>query len=351
MAIRTMPRLVAAPASRVPPQHSMCSGAIWRRSVDWSDHPDGGANAGRTMTGVKDAPTVAVFLNYRTPHDTIRAVRSLQESESKPAAIIVVDNASGDDSRDLLASLPGVDLIVADRNGGFSEGCNIGIRAALARGAGRVFLLNSDAIAPPDMLGTLERALDAEPDLGIVGPMILSMSDPGRVQSIGIAYTKSTGRMRHLGFGTRRSSAADRRDVDGVSGCAMLIRRTVIERIGLLTEDYFFGFEDLDFCLRARAAGFRTACIGSATVRHEGSVSIGRQSGRRIYFATRNHLMLAHRFAGRRTAMSRWFQCGAIIALNLAYVVRASEVPRRVGLSAFVAGVRDYFTGRSGAGR
>ena len=297
--------------------------------------------------------TIAVFLNYRTPHDTIRAVRSLQESASKPAAIIVVDNASGDDSRELLAgSLPDIHLIVADRNGGFSDGCNIGIRHALARGARQVLLLNSDTLVPPDMLGTLEQALDADPHLGIVGPVIVSMNDPDLVQSIGIAYTQWTGRMRHHGFGTRRSpAAAGRRDVDGVSGCAMLIRRELIDRIGLLTEDYFFGFEDLDFCLRARAAGFRTACIEAATVLHEGSVSMGRQSGERIYFATRNHLLLARRFGAHRPAVSRWFQFGAIVALNLAYALKGSEVPRRAGLAAFVAGVRDYLGGRSGAGR
>ena len=297
--------------------------------------------------------TVAVFLNYRTPRDTIRAVRSLQESESKPAAIVVVDNASGDGSRELIeSSLRDIQLIVAERNGGFSDGCNIGIRAALARGARRVLLLNSDTLVPPDMLGILERALDADPRVGIVGPVIVAMNDPGQVQSMGIAYIESTGRMRHHGYGTRRSpAAAVPRDVDGVSGCAMLIRRELIERIGLLTEDYFFGFEDLDFCLRARAAGFRTACIDAATVLHEGSVSMGRQSGERIYFATRNHLLLARRFGGHRSALSRWFQVGAIMALNLAYALKASDVPRRAGLAAFVAGVRDYFGGRSGAGR
>jgi GT2 family glycosyltransferase len=306
--------------------------------------------AARSIVQTSMIGTIAVFLNYRTPHDTIRAVRSLQESESKPAAIIVVDNASNDGSRELLESnLRDIHLIAADRNGGFSEGCNIGIREALARGGRRVLLLNSDTLVPPDMLGTLEQALDADLNLGIVGPVIVSMSDPGQVQSMGISYTQSTGRMRHQGFGARRSPAtASARDVDGISGCAMLIRRELIERIGLLTEDYFFGFEDLDFCLRARAAGFRTACVDTATVLHEGSVSMGRQSGQRIYFATRNHLMLAHRFAGRRTAVSRWFQCSAILALNLAYVLKGSEVPRRAGLAAFVAGVRDYFAGRFG---
>jgi GT2 family glycosyltransferase len=159
--------------------------------------------------------------------------------------------------------------------------------------------------------------------------------------------------MRHDGFGARVETLTpfERRDVDGVNGCAMLIAREVFERIGLFTEEYFFGFEDLDFCLRARQAGLRTACVGGAVVLHEGSASIGRASPRRLYFATRNHLLLARRSGPPRSPAGRWLQTTSILGLNLMSVLLTSDVPRLQGLSAFVRGARDHFAGRHGDDR
>jgi GT2 family glycosyltransferase len=295
--------------------------------------------------------TIAIVLNYRTPRDTITAVRSLEASNSATAATIVVDNASRDGSAELLATeLPNVRLILADTNGGFSSGCNLGIREALQLGAQRVLLLNSDVIVPSHAVGALERALAADPALGIVAPILVSHSDPEVVQSLGIRFSQTTGRMLHIGSGVRRAAVPpfERRDVDGVSGCAMLVKRDVFERIGLLTEEYFFGFEDLDFCLRARADRFQTACIGTATVRHYGNLSIGRASERRIYFATRNHLLLAHRCAGLQSRSARWLQTAAILGFNLAHVLFTADVPRSKGLAGLMRGARDHFAGRYG---
>ena len=83
--------------------------------------------------------------------------------------------------------------------------------------------------------------------------------------------------------------------MDGVSGCLMLVRREVFTAIGLLDEDYFFGFEDLDFCLRARASGFATILARNSAVLHEGGKSMGAESPRRLYFGARNQLLLARR--------------------------------------------------------
>jgi GT2 family glycosyltransferase len=297
--------------------------------------------------------TAVVVLNYRTPHKTIRAVHSVQESQTPASAIIVVDNASGDGSLDVLRELRGVEILPAAQHHGFSAGCNLGIERALALGAERILLLNSDAVVAPEMLTRLEGALTADPRLGIVGPMVVAMSDPEVIETTGMMYSNRTGRMRHYDAWKRRSecSAFDRRIVDGVTGCAMLIRREVVERIGGLAEPYFFGFEDLDLCLRATSVGLLTASVGTAVVLHEGNASIGRRSARRVYFAVRNHLLLAHRFRQPRGWMAASFQTGAILAFNLAYVLVRAEVPRREGLSALIAGVRDYVAGRSGSGR
>jgi GT2 family glycosyltransferase len=139
----------------------------------------------------------------------------------------------------------------------------------------------------------------------------------------------------------------ERCDVDAVSGCAMLIKRKVFERVGLFDENYFFGFEDIDFCLRARTAGFQSAVVG-ALVEHEGQASIGRASPTRIYFATRNHLLLAQRCSDSQSLPARWFQTTSILGLNFARALRSSEVSPLGGLRAFVLGARDHFAGQYG---
>jgi GT2 family glycosyltransferase/glycosyltransferase involved in cell wall biosynthesis len=292
----------------------------------------------------------AVVLNYRTAEQAWLAVRSLQTSQPPPSEILIVDNASGDGSAERLrGSLEGVRILESPHNAGFSGGCNIGIRAALGRGAGLVLLVNSDAVLAPGALDHLSAALRRDPRLGIAAPVLLSREEPDHVSSAGISFSTRTGRMRHRGAG-RRVAALDPgpvHTVDAVSGCVMLIRREVFERIGFLDEAYFFSFEDIDFCLRARNAGFQTGCVQDAVAYHEGGRTIGRRSARRIYFGTRNHLRLAAR-AG--APAGRPLRMGLVVALNAAYVLMSPEAPLVRGASALVRGAWHHFTGRYGPG-
>jgi GT2 family glycosyltransferase len=290
----------------------------------------------------------AVVLNYRTAEQTFLAVRSLQTSGTRPFEILIVDNASGDGSADRLrGSLERVRVIESPTNAGFSGGCNIGIRAALAGGAEYILLLNSDTVLGPDAIGHMAAAMRAYPGLGIAAPVLLSREEPDHVSSAGISFSRRTGRMRHRAAG-RRVAALEPgpvQIVDAVSGCVMLIRRAVFERAGFLDEAYFFSFEDIDFCLRARDAGFQTGCVQDALAYHEGGRTIGRRSARRVYFATRNHLRLAAQ-AGRPRGRS--LRAGMVVGLNAAYVLVSPEAPLIRGASALVRGAWHHFTGRYG---
>jgi GT2 family glycosyltransferase len=235
-------------------------------------------------------------------------------------------------------------------NLGFSGGMNVGIRQALDRGADFVLLVNSDVIVPPDCLAKLEIALADEASNGIVGPLVLSRSSPDVVASGGINYNIRTGRMRDRGVGI---TASDRMilpdgDVDAINGCLMLVKHEVFDRVGLLDERYFFGFEEIDFCLRARAAGFRTRFAGWAVVYHEGGQAIGERSPRRLYFAARNHLMLAQAHAGADGSVTRGARALFVVALNLAHAIKAPGGSLPARLRATVRGIRDHFRGRYG---
>jgi GT2 family glycosyltransferase/glycosyltransferase involved in cell wall biosynthesis len=330
-------------------------GAASTRVRSIEDDAEGMRRLYTSLIGGRAAPlrprVAAVVLNYRAADDTFLAVASLRASHRAIDDIIVVDNDSSDKARAALADVaPHIRYIRSPRNLGYPGGMNLGIREALLRGADRVLLVNSDVVVPPDCVERLEHSIESTPGAGIAGPLVVARSDPDFVASTGMSYHPSSGRMRHDGFGgradrTRRPAAGI---VDGVSGCLMLVTREVFDAIGPLEEDYFFSFEDLDFCLRARRAGFSTVLAGMATVHHEGGRSIGARSPRRLYFAARGHLLLARRAGPHGGPLGSIWRTGAIVALNVAHAVRSSGAPLPVRLAAVARGVRDYFAGRFG---
>jgi GT2 family glycosyltransferase len=291
----------------------------------------------------------AVVLNYRTPEQTLLAVRSLLASDRPIDPIVVVDNDVRGTLDGALSSMPRVRYVRSGRNLGFSGGVNLGIREGLDLDASCILLVNSDAIVPPDTAGILADVLDSSPAVGIAGPVILERRDPGRVASMGMTYRPRMGRMRLNAAGTphRSCDSAALSTVDGVTGCVMLVRRQVFETAGLFDERYFFGFEDLEFCLRAGRQGWRTVVARAAVAYHEGGTSIGADSPRRLYFAARNHLLLAAEMpAGPVASIAR---SGCIVALNAAHALtaRGGTLPQR--LAAVTLGTADFLRGRFGA--
>jgi GT2 family glycosyltransferase/glycosyltransferase involved in cell wall biosynthesis len=311
----------------------------------------------------KPVRLAAVVLNFRTPDDTWLAVKSLIASDRPVDHLIVVDNDElQDGSIAGLQEVRGVEYLATGRNLGFSGGMNAGIRRALEAGADRVVLVNSDVYVPPDCLGRLERALRESSTAGIVAPLLRSRSWPDRIASQGIDYTRSTGRMRHRAAGAlapvdRRNEAAQGETaaargtkVDAVSGCVMLVERRVFDSVGLFDEAYFYGFEDLDLCLRASQAGFSSLVVPSAAAYHESGRSIGAGSPRRLYFAARNHLRMAHSAAAGEGGWRSLMRAPIIVMLNLAHAVRAQGGSPISRIAAVLRGTRDYMIGRFGSG-
>lgn len=198
---------------------------------------------------------------------------------------VVVDNASADGSPNMVAAeFPGVCLIRSATNEGFSGGNN---RALTDLSARHALLLNSDATLHSGSLDALVAYADANPDVGIVGPKVLNPN--GSIQySCRRFPTFAAGLFRNVYLGRlfpNNKPAADYlmqdfdhasvRDVDWVSGCALLIRRECLEQIGLLDAATFFMYcEDMDWCLRAQQAGWRVTYFPGAIVTH----AVGRSS-------------------------------------------------------------------------
>jgi GT2 family glycosyltransferase/glycosyltransferase involved in cell wall biosynthesis len=295
-------------------------------------------------------PITAVVLDYRTPADTFLAARSIDTSIGANADTVIVANGAHEGpANELRDRLPLAQVLESTANLGFSGGCNLGIRHALTRGAEAILLLNSDAVLHPRALAELSRVLWNDERVGIAAAVTVSREEPHIIASAGMRYDPRTGRMRHLAAGRRFASLGTDpvRRVDGASGCALLIKRAVFERVGLLDDAYFFSFEDLEFCLRARAAGFDTVSVSNAIVYHQGARTIGTRSPKRVYYGVRNHLRLAQQIAplGPATRLAR---SAVIVGLSAAYVVRSPEVPIGRGLLALMRGTFDYARGRSG---
>ena len=189
--------------------------------------------------------------------------------------VIVVDNASTDDSAAIVASFPPVQLIQLRENVGFSAGNNAGIRAT---GSELVLLLNNDTIVPAGAIDRLVAALDARPDVGIAGPRLVDdrgaaeLSFGPMISPIGELRQKIVTGLHARGVGpvTAWVERATRRErtVDWVSGACLLVRRAAGEQVGWLDERFFLYTEDVDFCAAIRAKGWRVLFTPAAEIVH-----------------------------------------------------------------------------------
>jgi GT2 family glycosyltransferase len=232
----------------------------------------------------------AVVLSWNGREDTLACLRSL---EGEGADVIVVDNASEDGSADAVS---GVELIRNERNLGYAGGMNVGLRAALARGAEAVLLLNNDVEVERGAIARLAAAADGA---GAVCPLITFAGEPQTVWYAGAPFDPRRGYQgRHRGFGEPARKFTERAETDRACGAAMLIPRQALERVGELDEGLFAYHEDTDWSLRAREAGLPIVVEPSARVRHKVSAATGGEgSPTALYYSVRNTLAVCERHA------------------------------------------------------
>jgi GT2 family glycosyltransferase len=280
----------------------------------------------------KMKPKVAIILlNWNRADLTIECVRSLKAIDYPDHELIIVDNASTDGSADALKSrCPDVRLLVNNRNLGFAGGNNVGIRYAMGQKADYVLLLNNDTEADPRFLSELVAAAEADPKIGIAGSKIYYFSEPKRLWYAGGKVNLWKGDTHHVGENEVDAGQYDGPgDTDYVSGCAMLIRRSVLEEIGLLDERMFLYYEDSDYCMRARRHGFRVVYVPSSVVWHKVSSTTGRVKDLQLFYGTRNMLIFEKRNAGLlRLIVFMPYYFGKFVAYNAATALLTGEPGR-----------------------
>ncbi len=281
-----------------------------------------------------------VVLDRGRPADAAAASRSALD-DTVGANVLVVENGSGPE-----VDLPaGVALLRLPENRGFAGGMNAGIARLRSEGCDRLLLLNNDARLEPGALRRLAEALD-DPSLAAVGPVVLRDAD-GRVESRGARFDLRWGRQRLSGFGETREAREGQVAVESLPGSVLMVSAQALDRVGPLDEVYFHSFEDTDWCLRARRAGFGLAVVLGAAARHAGGRTLGLASPERLYYAARNHLRVVERLLPL-SGVARWSRRAAVVSLNLAHALTQSQVPRLAGVRAVLRGASDFWRGRFG---
>ncbi len=261
----------------------------------------------------------AILLNWRTAEMTLKALESAMDALHTlraPFRLTIVDNDSQDGSEEQLrqavaekqregvAGYERVDVVQSGRNGGFGAGNNVGIRHALRTAEEKpeyFYILNSDAFPAEDAIERLAHYLDGHAEVGIAGSYIHGVDGEPHVTAFRFpsVFSELEGSMR-LGAISRALKdyvvpigiPEETREVDWLAGASMLVRRSVLDEIGLFDESFFLYFEETDLCRRAARAGWRTVYVLESKVAHVGSASTGMKEWSKVpeyWFDSRAH--------------------------------------------------------------
>lgn len=291
-----------------------------------------------------------VVLNWNRWNDTDKCLKSLQQLKISPkyqAEVVVVDNASTDSSSKLISkNYPELPLIVNQENFGYAGGNNVGIKYGLEKNSDYILLLNNDTIVHNTLITELINT-SIEKKAQVVGPKIYF--------SKGYEFHKDRYSADELGkviwfaggiidwnniYGSHRGvdevDTGQYQEVcttDYVSGAAIFVSRQVFDMIGMLDEKYFMYYEDLDFCVRAKKAGFSLKYAPKAILWHNNAGSTRSGSGLQDYYITRNRLMFGLKYAPLRSKL-------ALIKESTKLLINGRTMQKQA--------IRDYLTNHLG---
>lgn len=238
-----------------------------------------------------------VILNYNNFDDTKECIDSLINNTINISnTIVVVDNASLDDSLEKLVDLYKEKCVYIknDENLGYAGGNNIGIKYALDHGADYVCILNNDTVIPMDFFNPCIEYLEKNDNVAFVGPVIVDYYS-GLVQSTGGNITYNKGEISTINNNMKLDFIQNNVHCDYIGGACMVFKAEIIQTVGFLPEIYFLFFEETEWCCRAKKLGFDNVCISNVYIRHKESASINKHGGLRSYLLERNRIVFLKR--------------------------------------------------------
>ena len=263
-----------------------------------------------------------VTVNFNQPKVTEELLLSIPATYTN-MEIIVVDNGSKINNAETWQSnYPAVKFIRSDQNLGFAGGNNLGIKAATGD---YLFLVNNDTEFTPGLIEKLVAVMELNPEVGMISPKIKYFNDKSLIQYAGYTamnyYT-----CRNSCIGLREKDMGQFDHVTGPTaychGAAMMIRKEAIEKAGLMNENFFLYYEEVDWCEHIKRSGYQAWVCTDALIYHKESVSVGKKSKLKEYFMNRNRILFIRRNAPffKRIVFYKYFMLLVVPRNVIAYI-------------------------------
>lgn len=236
-----------------------------------------------------------VSVNYDQPEVTCEMLASLRKVTYPNFETLIVDNGSPTKSpASIKEKYPEVQLIISKKNLGFAGGNNIALKKAKGD---YILLLNNDTEVQPDFLESLVSLMESDKKIGIASSKILYFYEDNIIQYAGASpINQITSRGRHYGYKEVDTGQLDQvTETSYPHGACMMIRKSVLEEIGLLYEGYFLYYEELDFAERVKRAGYTIYFQPNSSILHKESISTGKNSPLKTYYMNRNRVLFVRR--------------------------------------------------------
>jgi len=298
-----------------------------------------------------------IILNWNNWPDVSDCLESIKNNDYPNYQVVIVDNGSKDQPPTPPVGWPTEIKVIYNReNLGFAGGNNVGIKYALDHGADYVLLLNDDTIVGRSFLSKLVAAAESAPEIGLAGPKIYfyppageASEEKNKIWSAGgeLNWLRNKGTLR--GWGEDDGGQYDNpavQEMPHLTGCCLLAKTKAIEKIGLLSEDYFLYYEDTDWCLKAGKAGYRRVFVPEAEIWHKVSKSAVAESLSYIYYHVRNGLLFARKFS---PVYVKPFVHLDALGRTIKQIVKLIFIPsKRAWGRAILLGITDFYLGRKG---
>ncbi|MCB0509678.1 MAG: glycosyltransferase family 2 protein [Bacteroidetes bacterium] len=294
----------------------------------------------------KTQPLVyAVVTNWNGLEDTTECLASTLASDYPNLKIILVDNGSTDDSASTLAqNFPEVDQVQTGKNGAITAAYNMGMQYGLDRKADYILMLNNDTVLAPDMISKMVQVAEADETIGQVTPKIYYYDQPQTIWFAG-------GKRSWFDFGaydtheglldSPQNNVA--KEVDFAWACGMLMRRSLLEKMGLFDTQFYLYYDDVDTSIRTQQAGYRIWYEPGAKMWHKVSHSTGSAKFAYIWARSKMRLYLKHAHGIHKAILIFYAFIHGIFRI---LVARQDNLRPRVHTRSYFTGLLDGLIGR-----
>lgn len=279
-----------------------------------------------------------ILLNYNGYKETIECIESLEKITYKNYKIVIVDNASTDNSEKILKEKFNNHVFIqTKKNLGFAGGNNIGIKHAIKCGAEYILLLNNDTIVKNDFLEHLVKSSIEGDNVGISIGKIYYYSNPNTIWYAGGYISKFKGNAYHIGMNELDNPNFNKKIyIDFATGCMQLIKVDAIKSVGLMDEDYFLYYEDTDYSCKMIRNGYKILYEPKSVIWHKVSTSTGSHSKLSEYYLTRNRLIFIKRNIKLR------YKFFAFLFFYLTRIMKLISIKQK-NKSIILKAIKDYF--------